>query len=365
MRKVRFMDLYAQYLGIKAEIDEAVASVIKDCAFVGGKYLEAFEKSFAAYTGTEHCVGVGNGTDALEAALFAMNLPKGSEVIIPANTFIATGEAVTNAGFKVVFADIESDYTVSPASIESLVNPDTSAVVPVHLYGQPCRMDEIMSIAAKHGLKVLEDCAQAHGAKYKGRTVGTFGDASAFSFYPGKNLGAYGDGGAALTNNADMAERMRQFSNHGRSSKFLHEFEGRNSRLDGMQAAILDVKLRHLDVWSEARRKNAALYIKHLAGAPVRLPEVRDEIEHVWHLFVIQAEKRDELRSFLKEKGIDSGIHYPKALPDLKAYEYVTQNTESFRACAESDKLLSLPMGEHLTEEDTAYVAEMIKQFYS
>lgn len=356
---IKFLDLHAQYLGIKDEMDAAIAGVIADSAYIGGERVKKFEADFAAYIGAKHCIGVGNGTDALEIILSSLGLPKGSKVIVPANSFIATSEAVTNAGFEVIFADVKEDYTIKLEMVEGV-----KAVICVHLYGLPCDMDEITAFCAKHSLALIEDCAQAHGAQYKGQKVGTFGNAASFSFYPGKNLGAYGDGGAITTNDDALAKKMRMTANHGRTGKYDHEFEGRNSRLDGLQAAVLGVKLPHLDSWLERRNSIAGVYLRELAGTPLELPRAYDDRRHVWHLFVIRTDRRDELKEFLASHGVESGIHYPIALPKLAAYSYVRQDTGGFFACRTDKELLSLPIGEHLTESDAMSVCEKIKQFF-
>lgn len=356
---IKFLDLHAQYLGIKDEMDAAIAHVIANSAYIGGERVKKFEADFAAYIGAKHCIGVGNGTDALEIILSSLGLPKGSKVIVPANSFIATSEAVTNAGFEVVFADVKEDYTIKLEMVEGV-----KAVICVHLYGLPCDMDEITAFCAKHSLALIEDCAQAHGAQYKGQKVGAFGNAASFSFYPGKNLGAYGDGGAITTNDDALAKKIRMCANHGRTGKYDHEFEGRNSRLDGLQAAVLGVKLPHLDSWLERRSNIASVYLRELFSMPLVLPRVYDERRHVWHLFVVRTDRRDELKEFLGLHGVESGIHYPIALPKLAAYSYVTQDTSGFFACRSDSKLLSLPIGEHLTESDAMSVCEKIKQFF-
>ncbi|WP_022852169.1 DegT/DnrJ/EryC1/StrS family aminotransferase [Limisalsivibrio acetivorans] len=361
MRQVKFLDLPGQYRKMKHEMDQKLHEIIDKGAFVGGAYPAEFEAAFAEYTMTKACVGTGNGTDALEAALWGMNLPEGSEVVIPANTFIATAEAVVRNGLKVVFCDCLEDYTISPESLESVITPNTSCVIPVHLYGQPAWMDKIMEIACKHGLKVLEDSAQSHGAEYNGERTGSMGDAGAFSFYPGKNLGAYGDGGAVVTKDEDMASRIRQYIDHGRTSKFYHDFQGRNSRLDGLQAGVLSVKLKYLDEWIGARNRIAGIYLDKLKGTDAVLPVVREGVRHVWHLFVIRHERRDVLREYLTEKGIQTGIHYPVALPKQPAFK--ADGCEDFFACRTDKELLSLPMGEHLTAEEAEYVADCIKSF--
>lgn len=316
---IKFLDLHAQYLGIKDEIDAAIAGVIADSAYIGGERLKKFEADFAAYIGAKHCIGVGNGTDALEIILSSLGLPKGSKVLLPANSFIATSEAVTNAGFEVVFADVKEDYTIKLEMVDGV-----KAVICVHLYGLPCDMDEIMAFCVKHSLALIEDCAQAHGAHYKGQKVGTFSNAASFSFYPGKNLGAYGDGGAITTNDDELAKKMRMRANHGRRGKYDHEFEGRNSRLDGLQAAVLGVKLPHLDSWLEKRANIANVYLGELANTPLVLPKVYEQRRHAWHLFVVRTNRRDELKEFLASHGIESSIHYPVALPKLAAYSYYT-----------------------------------------
>lgn len=363
---IKFLNLRKQYISIKKEIDKAVKNVIDDSAFIGGKYVESFEKEFAEYQQAKYCVGVGNGTDALEIAIEALDLPKGSEIIVPANSFIASAEAVTRQGHKVVFCDCdENNYTISIDSLIKKITPNTRAIIAVHLYGHPCDMDKIMSIAKKYNIKVIEDCAQAHGAEYKGRKVGTIGDIGTFSFYPGKNLGAYGDAGAIVTNNEILAKKCRMTANHGRIEKYNHEFEGRNSRLDGLQAAILSVKLKHLDCWTNKRIELANYYLQHLKDIDyITLPKREDWAKQVYHLFVIRVKNRDELKKYLFEHGIETGVHYPIALPKLKAYRYLKQYDEDFFANKYDAELLSLPMGEHLSISDLGTVVEVLKGFY-
>ena len=362
---VKFLDLKSQYDSIKDEIDEAIKNVISETAFIGGKYVEQFEKEFAEYQDAKYCQGVANGTDALEIVIEALDLPKGSEIIVPANSFIASSESVTRSGHKVVFCDCdESNYTISIPSLKSKITPNTKAIVAVHLYGHPCDMDEIMTIAKEHNLKVIEDCAQSHGAEYKGKRVGAIGDAGTFSFYPGKNLGAYGDGGAIVTNSEELAKKCKMIANHGRIEKYNHEFEGRNSRLDGLQAAILSVKLKHLDKWTDARIKVADYYLENLKDVDgIVLPKREDWAKQVYHLFVVRTEKRDELQQYLKDNGIQSGIHYPISLPKLKAYDYTGQASEDFFANNSDSELLSLPIGNHLSVDDLNKITEIIKKF--
>lgn len=366
---IPFVDLKTQYASIKKEIDTAVSEVISNTAFVGGPFLKAFEEEFASFCGTEHCVGVGNGTDALFVALKALGIAPGDEVITAANSFIATSEAITMAGGKVVFVDVDPDtYNMDVRQVESRITPATRAIIPVHLYGQPADMDPILDLAKKHGLKVVEDAAQAHGGIYKGKNVGALGDVACFSFYPGKNLGAYGDGGALVTDDEDVANKARMFANHGRADKFGHIFEGVNSRLDGIQSAILSVKLKHLNDWSELRRKNAYLYNALLADTDVTTPVEIDDVRAVYHLYVIRVntDKRSAFQEHLKSKGVANGIHYPIALPNLKAYEYLGHSGDDFPVSTKvSGQIVSLPMFPELTEEQISYSVDRIKEFFS
>jgi dTDP-4-amino-4,6-dideoxygalactose transaminase len=362
---VKFLDLHHQYLSIKSEIDKAIADTISNTSFIGGSAVTEFEHAFAAYQQAAHCVGVANGTDALEIAIEALALPIGSEIIVPANSFISSSEAVTRSGHRVVFADIDpGTYLINPSDVKRHLGPNTRAIIAVHLYGQPCDMDSLRELANAHNLAIIEDCAQAHGAEYKGRRVGTLGDVSTFSFYPGKNLGAYGDAGAIVTNDTHLALRCRMIANHGRVEKYNHIMEGRNSRLDGLQAAILSVKLRHLDKWIERRNEIAQMYLNGLAGLPkTHLPFVQTNVRHSFHLFVIRTPYRAELIKHLTEHGIETGIHYPIALPKLKAYEYLGQRDDCPNACTMDDQVLSIPMGEHLQPEHAEAVVMYIKQF--
>lgn len=364
---IKFLDLAWQYQSIKNEIDETIQSVIAESAFIGGKYVENFEKDFADYQQARFCVGVANGTDALEIAIESLDLPRGSEIIVPANSFIASSEAITRSGHRVVFCDCnDSNYTISVQSLREKITPETKAVIAVHLYGHPCDMDLILELAKEHNLKVIEDCAQAHGAEYKGKRVGSIGDIGAFSFYPGKNLGAYGDAGAITTNNEILAKKVRMISNHGRIEKYNHEFEGRNSRLDGLQTAILSVKLKHLDEWTKARIEQAEVYQQNLQELKdIILPKREDWAKQVYHLFVIRVKNREKLQNYLKESGIQTGIHYPIALPKLKAYKYLEQDKETFSANRYDSELLSLPIGEHLSLDDVNSVIYAIRSFFN
>lgn len=363
---VKFADLKSQYDNIKEEIDDAIKSVISESAFIGGKYIEKFEKEFADYQQAKFCLGVGNGTDAIEIAIESLDMQKGSEIIVPANSFIASSEAITRSGHKVVFCDCdENNYTISIPSLKSKITPNTKAIIAVHLYGHPCDMDELLVLAKEYDLKIIEDCAQAHGAEYKGKRVGAIGDIGTFSFYPGKNLGAYGDGGAIVTNSEELAKKCKMIANHGRVEKYNHEFEGRNSRLDGLQAAILSVKLKHLEEWTNQRIKIANYYLETLKDIKdIVLPKREDWAKQVYHLFVIQTKKRDELKQYLKDNGIQTGIHYPISLAKLKAYDYLGQRNEDFFANKSDKELLSLPMGEHLNYHDLEQIIIKIKEFF-
>jgi len=363
---IKFLDLYAQYQTMRQEIDAAIADTISNSAFIGGEVVSGFEKAFAEYQHAKHCVGVGNGTDAIEIALEALDLPRGSEVIVPANSFIASSEAVSRTGYKVVFADVDSTYTLDPADVKKRITQQTSAIIAVHLYGQPCDMDALRKLAEEHNLKIIEDCAQAHGAEYKGKRIGAIGDIGTFSFYPGKNLGAYGDGGAIVCNDPDLAVRCRMIANHGRIAKYDHKFEGRNSRLDGLQAAILSVKLKKLDLWLCKRNEIAQRYNAGLRDVQhIVLPHVRDEVRHAYHLFVIRTSRRDDLAKHLNAAQIQTGIHYPIALPKLEAYAYLGQATAPMNANKQDTELLSLPMGEHLSLDDADTVINEVKKFFA
>ena len=362
---IKFLDLKQQYQQIKNEIDKAIYDVINETAFIGGKYLQKFEEEFASYQDTNYCIGVGNGTDALEIAIESLDLPKGSEIIVPANSFIASSEAVTRSGHKVIFCDCDKDnYTISIKSLQEKITSQTKAIIAVHLYGHPCDMDAIQNIAKEHSLKIIEDCAQAHGAEYKGKKIGALGDIGTFSFYPGKNLGAYGDGGAIVTNDENLTKKCKMIANHGRIEKYNHEFEGRNSRLDGLQAAILSVKLKYLDQWTDSRIKVADYYLEHLKDTDtIILPKREEWARQVYHLFVIRTDKRDALKQHLQGKNIQSGIHYPIALPKLKAYNYTNQQNEKLFANHIDSQLLSLPIGDHLSIDDLNYIIQSIKNF--
>lgn len=366
MFKVPFADLYKQYLLLKPEIDEAIESVIRDSAFIRGPFVDRFEDEFSKTIGVRHCVSCGNGTDALYIAMRALKVSAGDEVITSAHSWIATSETITQAGGRVVFCDADvSTYTINPAEIEAKITPRTVGIIPVHLYGQPADMDAIMAIAKKHGLWVIEDCAQAHLAKYKGRIVGTFGNVATFSFYPGKNLGAMGDAGAIVTNDTKLAESMAMFARHGGLRKGDHQIEGINSRLDGLQAAILEVKLPHLKAWTAARQRFAQRYSAAWKGhTELELPFVSEEREHVYHLYVIRHEARDQMARFLAERGIQTVINYPVALPFLPAYSSYKHRPEEFpNAWNQQTKILSLPIFAEMTDDQLSIVIDAVDSF--
>jgi dTDP-4-amino-4,6-dideoxygalactose transaminase len=363
--KIPFVDLHAQYLTIKPEIDAAIQDVIANSSYIRGPHVDKFEKLWAEALGLRHCVSCANGTDALYITMRGLGLKAGDEVITTAHSWIATTETITQAGGRVVFTDTDNDtFNIDAGQIEAKITSRTVGIVPVHLYGQPADMPAIMAIAKKHKLWVVEDCAQAHLARCHGKLVGTFGDAATFSFYPGKNLGAYGDAGCLVTNQDPLADWCSTFARHG--GKGEHIMEGINSRLDGLQAAILNVKLPHLPQWTEARRKVAARYNELLAGVgDVVLPKVAAGREHVYHLYVIRTNKRDALKKFLGDAGIGTVLNYPKALPFYPAYAYLGHQPGDFPvAYANQSRILSLPIYPEMTEAMIARVAVQIATFF-
>jgi len=363
---VPFADLHAQYLSIKTEMDRAIAEVIRTSAFIRGPFVQKFETEFAAAMGLAHCVSCANGTDSLYIAMHALGVKPGDEVIAPAHSWISTTETITQAGAKVVFVDTDdTTFTIDPKRIEEKITPRTVGIIPVHLYGQPADMDPLMAIAARHKLWVIEDCAQAHLARYKGRTVGTFGTAASYSFYPGKNLGAMGDAGAVCTNDKALADRMGMFARHGGLVKGDHQIEGINSRLDGLQAAILSVKLPHLAAWTRRRQEIGARYGELLAGIPgVSLPVVAAGRDHVWHLYVIRHEQRDALAKHLGSLGIQTVVNYPVALPFLPAYRRFAHVPADFpNAFHNQSRVLSIPMFPEMTGEQIDAVNRALRSF--
>ncbi len=364
---IPFVDLKRQYLNHRVELDAAIQDVLENTAFIGGKRVKDFEAAFARALGVKHCIGVANGTDAIYIAMKMMGIGAGDEVITVANSWISTSETITQTGAKVLFVDVEPDqFTIDPKLIEAKITPRTKAIIPVHFHGNVADMDSIIALCKKHGLKLIEDCAQAHFSQYKGKNAGTMGDAATFSYYPGKNLGAYGDAGAVVTNDDALAEKMRMYANHGALVKHAHQIEGINSRLDSLQAAILGVKLNHLPTWTANRRKNAALYNELLRGIPqVKLPVEREGCKHTYHLYVIRAENRDRLMAHLAAQGIDSVLHYPVILPLLEAYRYLGHTAADFPVgYAYQQQILSLPMFPEMREDEVRTVAAAIREFY-
>ncbi|HNW82806.1 MAG TPA: DegT/DnrJ/EryC1/StrS family aminotransferase [bacterium] len=362
---IKFLDLKRQYGLLKNEIDAAVLRVFEDGSFIKGAEVGKFEHSFAKYCEASHCITCGNGTDGLSALLKAFDLPKNSTVIVPANTFIATAEAVVSIGLKVKFADISDDYTVSPESVESLIDDSVSAVIAVHLYGQPARIDELRKITQKRGIVLIEDAAQAHGAMLNGQKAGSLADGAVFSFYPGKVLGAAGDAGAVVLNNDKIAEKVRKYCDHGRSDKYIHQFAGINSRMDTIQATVLNVKLKYLENWIDARNEVASIYLKLIKeDCGIILPRVRHNVRHSWHLFVIKTEKRDKLKKYLESEGIECGIHYPVSLPQQPAFIDECCYAKNYQSLKDSKMLLSIPIGEHLRKKDVSEVSEKINNFF-
>ncbi len=364
--KIPFVDLHAQYISIKQEIDRAIADVIAKSAYIRGPHVDAFEEAWARTLGVKRCVSCANGTDAIYIALRGLGLKRGDEVISSAHSWISTSETITQAGGRVVFCDTDEEtFTIDPADIERKITPATVGIVPVHLYGQPADMGAIIKIARKHNLWVIEDCAQAHLASYKGQLVGTFGNAATFSFYPGKNLGAYGDAGCVVTNDDRLADWMTTFARHG--GKGDHVMEGINSRMDGLQAGILNAKLPHLPAWTAARRRVAACYNDLLEDVgDVITPTVKPDRDHVYHLYVIRTENRDALREHLSQAGISTVLNYPKALPFYPAYAYLGHVPKNFPAAYfNQSRILSLPIYPEMSEEAITHVANVISDFWS
>ncbi len=364
---IPLVDLNAQYRSIQNEIDAAINKCISDGNFIKGRVVSDFENAFAGYLGAEYCIGCGNGTDALEIILTSLDIGPGDEVLVPALTWISTAEAVNNVGAEPVFVDINPDtYTIDHNKIEKKITGNTKAIIPVHLYGCPADMKEIMNIASRNGLFVIEDCAQAHGAEYFGKKVGTFGIASSFSFFPTKNLGAFGDAGAVVTNNLDIAEKVRMISNHGQLiEKHNHIRLGRNSRLDSIQASVLKVKLKYLDDWNKKRQEAAAFYISRLkANREFRLPYSGKDKNHVYHLFVVTCRQREKVIQLLDEEKISWGIHYPRALPFVGTYKYKEHKSEDFPVAGRiTSEVISIPIYPEITELQLAAVCDRLLKY--
>jgi dTDP-4-amino-4,6-dideoxygalactose transaminase len=360
--EIPFLDLQATYLEIKDELDAACQRVMNSGWYILGEEVTAFEKEFAAYCGTKHCVGVGNGLEALQLILRAYGIDAGDEVIVPSNTYIATWLAVSNAGATVV--PVEPDpgtLNLDPGRVEAAITGKTRAILPVHLYGQPADMGPINDVARRQGLKVIEDAAQAHGARYRDRRVGGLGDAAGWSFYPTKNLGAYGDAGAVTTDDDDLADRVRLLRNYGSKSKYYNEEKGINSRLDELQAALLRVRLKHLDEWNSRRARIAAKYLEELRETGLVLPGVCEGADPVWHLFVVRSARRDELQKYLKSCGVNTLVHYPVPPHLQEAYKDISFDSAYPISEAIHREALSLPIGPHLSVADAARVVELLK----
>ena len=366
--KVPFLDLKAQYESIKEEINAAIQQVLESCAFAGGPFVEKFEKEFAAFCQCEYCIGVGSGTEALWLSLLALGIGQGDEVITIPNTFIATAEAINFTGANPVFVDIEEEtYNINPNLIEAAITPKTKGIIPVHIFGQMANMDPIMEIARTNKLFVIEDACQAHGADYKDRRAGSIGDTGCFSFYPGKNLGAYGEAGAVTTNNSELGEKVATLRDHGQTKKYHHNRIGWNARMDGLQGAVLKVKLKHLPAWNEARREKAMIYNDLLSGIDgLILPYAANDAKHVYHVYAIRTQNRDRLINFLREKEIHCGIHYPSPVHLQKAYQYLGYSKGSFSVAERcAGEMVSLPMFPELTLNQINAVTTEISNFLS
>ncbi len=366
--RVPFVDLKTQYRAIRDEINTQIQEVLESCAFILGPKVEKFEEGFSGLHDADFCLATSSGTASLHLALMALEVGAGDEVLVPVNTFFATAEAVSLTGARPVFVDCEPRcYNIDTSLIEASITPRTKGIIAVHLYGQPADLDPIMEIAERHNLWVIEDAAQAHCAEYGNRRVGSIGIIGCFSFYPGKNLGAYGEAGAVITNSEKLYDIMRKMRDHGSSEKYHHELIGHNYRMEGIQGAVLSVKLRYIEQWTEQRRKNASLYSDLLSGIDgIVIPEEMDSARHVYHLYVVQASRRGELRDFLNSNGISTGLHYPVPLHLQGAYRHLGYEKGSFRTAeAQMDRILSLPMYPELSPSMIQYVAEKIREFYT
>ena len=364
---IPYLDLRAQIKPLRAEIDAAIARTIDNCSFCLGPDVSQFEKDFAKFCGAEHALGFNSGTSALHVAMRLFDVGPGDEVITTPYTFIATSWAISYCGAKPVYVDIdETTFNLDPKLIESAITPRTKAVLPVHLYGQPFDVDAVAAVCKKHNLPFVEDAAQAHGAKYKGRSIGTFGAVSCFSFYPTKNLGAYGEGGAMVTNDAALAARTKSLREHGSTVRYHHDEIGYNYRLEGIQGAVLGVKLKHIESWTRGRQRVAARYTELLSGTPLRLPTVTPGNESVWHLYTVRAPRRDELKKHLDANGIGNAVHYPIPLHMQKVYADLGYKPGDFPVAEQcAREVLSLPMYAELTDAQIERVAAVIKDFFA
>src|SRR5450432_2277371 len=364
--KIPFVDLLSQYESIRPDIDGAITKVIQQSAFIGGSFVNDFEKEYGRAYGVKHVIGCGNGTDSLYIIMKMMGIGSGDEVITAANSWISSSETITQTGAKPVFADIHPEYySMDESRLEEKITNSTRAVIAVHLQGQMCDIETIRKICDRRKIYLIEDCAQSHFSEFKNKRAGLFGHAGSFSFYPGKNLGAYGDAGCIITNDDTLAEKCRMYAQHGALKKHHHVIEGINSRLDGLQAAILSAKLRHLPEWTKKRIEHAAEYHKYLSDIKeICLPAQRPDTKHTWHLFVIRTKQRDKLAKWLADRNIETAVHYPTALPNLPAYKYLGHKPEDFPVASSlQDEILSLPMFPELTEEMIVYISDAIKSF--
>ncbi|PNQ05558.1 aminotransferase [Mesotoga sp. SC_NapDC2] len=362
--KVPFNVLRPQYLMFKEEYDKAALEALDSGWYVLGEKVSQFEREFADYVGVRHCVGLNSGLDALVLAFRALGIMEGDEVIVPANTYIASVLGVTENGATPIFIEPDKFYNIDPTKIEEAITKRTKAILPVHLYGQPARIEEIMVIAEKYNLFVVEDCAQAHGATINGKNIGTFGDINCFSFFPTKNLGAFGDAGAIVTDNEELAEKMRKLRNYGSVKKYYHEIEGVNSRLDEIQAALLSAKLKHMTELEDDRRRVAEKYLEEITNPLIGLPKIKEGFKHVWHLFVVKCNQRDELQRYLSDNGIGTQIHYPVPPHLSGAYERFGYKKGDFPITEDyADTVLSLPLYNGMTDEEADYVIEKINMF--
>lgn len=366
--KIPLVDLKAQYLSLKPEIDSAIFSALENSEFIGGPLVDNFEKSFASLYGAGNCISVANGTDSLFIIMKMLGIGPGDEVITVANSWISSSETITQTGARVVFVDADPVYyTIDEKILEEKITPKTKAIIPVHIFGQMCDIETIIAIGLKHNIPIIEDCAQSHFSTFKGKNAGLFGTASSFSFYPGKNLGAYGDAGCIITNDSDLAVKFKMYARHGALKKHSHMIEGINSRMDSLQAAVLTVKLRRILEWTKQRQEKAKFYSRGLANVgDLILPAVRENSEHSFHLYVVQTDKRDELAAFLETNNIQTAQHYPTPLPFLKAYEYLNHNKSDFPISDHlSRRILSLPLYPELTSEQQGYIIDKIEIFYN
>ena len=359
---VPFVDLKTQYASIKSEVLPAIDEVLESARFIMGPQVDRFESEFARFNGTRYCIGVESGTAALKIALEAQGIGAGDEVVIPANTYIASALAVSATGAAPVLVDMGDDYLIDAAAVEAAITPRTKALMPVHLYGQVVPMQPILDVARRHGLRIVEDACQSHGARWNGRRAGSIGDVGCFSFYPGKNLGCYGDGGAVVTNDAAVDERIRLLRDFGQMKKYEHAIKGDNSRLDSIQAAVLNVKLRYIDGWNEARLANARLYDEALAAAGFPVPKRVADEGHVYHLYVTEVADRDGVRARLAERGVESGIHYPIPIHLQRAYSEMASLKGRFpKTEAAAHRVLSLPMFPEMTATQVEYVVDSLR----